>query len=139
MGYLTPDLIPKDPKIPFYLFVYFVRLSLGEGPGEGPPRLGRPGVRSHGLLPVLAGVGERGGSRREVPGVLGEAAAKRGVFFASEEDLTPLRRDPLSLVPLAVIVARLLRNPRRAELISSATVSDYALTPEAIRTIPASR
>jgi hypothetical protein len=112
-----------------------VRLSLGETCGGRAPLLGRCGVRSHGLMGLCLGVAVRGGSRRDLVGTIAEAARGRCAGHPSAEVQTPVRRDPLSAVPLALVTARLLVSPRSASGIAGKAVGDYSLTADAVRTI----
>jgi hypothetical protein len=88
-------------------------------------------------LALLLGVADRGGSRREVLRTIGAASRGRGIFAESREDLTPVRIDPPSLIPLAAVTGRLLLRPRAAHHIATGTVSAYSLTPAAVETIMA--
>jgi hypothetical protein len=111
-----------------------VRLTLGEATA-GPPLTGRPGVRTHGTLAVMLGAAAGGSSRRALLAGLARAAAGRGVYAASSEQLSPLRTDPPSAVPLAVVAAQLLASPRAAWRISAETVGRYSIGPDAIATV----
>ena len=48
------------------------------------------------------------------------------------EVLTPVRADPPSLVPIAVVLARLLADPRSVAGIAAGAVRDYSVRPDAI-------
>lgn len=61
----------------------------------------------------------------------------RGIFAASREDLTPVRVDPLSLIPLGVVTGQLLLRPHAAHHIATGSVSAYSLTAAAVETIMA--
>jgi hypothetical protein len=100
-----------------------LQVALGEMGGSGDTRLGRPGIRSHSLMAILLGVADHGGSRREVLRTIVEDMRGRGIFAGSREDLTPLRMDPPSLIPLGVVTAQLLLRPRAAHQIAAGTVS----------------
>jgi hypothetical protein len=94
-------------------------------------------VRSHSLLATLLGQAEAGRPRAALARTLAQAAARRGLFAGSQEDLTPLALDPLSAVPLAVVAAQLLLRPSRARAIASQSIANYALSPAAVRAIEA--
>jgi hypothetical protein len=115
-----------------------VRLSRGE-PLPDSPVTGRPGVRTHGLIALALGAADRSGRRRAVTGELVSALARRGCYAGSAEQLTPVIRDPLSLVPLAVVATRLLANPRAATSLAGKAVSAYSVTPDSIARLPAAR
>jgi hypothetical protein len=54
--------------------------------------------------------------------------------------LTPVRRDPLSGVPLLVATARVLADPAAASTLAhAAAVRSYAVTPEAVDRVRTSR
>jgi hypothetical protein len=95
---------------------------------SSPPRSGRAGTRTHQVLLALLGAAEHGGSRRAVLTELLHAAARRGCYRASAEELTPIRGDPLTLIPLAAISAALLVNPRLWRLFAGDAVAHYSLT-----------
>jgi hypothetical protein len=61
----------------------------------------------------------------------------RGIFAGSREDLTPVRIDPLSLIPLSVVTGQLLLRPRAAHHIATGAVNAYSLTAATIETIMA--
>src|SRR5437764_14049244 len=85
-----------------------VRISLGE-PVQSLP-LGREGVRTHLALMALLEEGTRSGSRAGLLRRLGDLILGRGQFAGSREELTPMWLDPLSAVPLVVVLGRLLLN-----------------------------
>ncbi len=106
--------------------------------GEPVERLdtGRSDVRTHQLLLGVLGAAARG--RRAVLRELLDAAARRGPYAGSTEELTPARRDPLAAVPVAAATAATLAAPRSRRLFTDGAVSGYALTPAAWREIVAS-
>jgi predicted ATP-grasp superfamily ATP-dependent carboligase len=112
-----------------------VRLSLGESFKSAGVRIGVPGVRTHSLLATLLGVAAEQGSRTHVAREVVAALFRRGVYSGSKEDLTPCTLDPLSPIPLAVVLVRLLFNPSSAHRLSARTVADYSMTPEAVREV----
>jgi hypothetical protein len=105
-----------------------VRLTLGEQL-PGPARAGRAGVRTHGTIALLLGAAARGASRRSLFGDIRDAIARRGVHADSNEQLTPVLRDPPSLAPAAFITARLLLSPRQAADMAAHAVSTYSIGP----------
>ena len=114
-----------------------VRVALGEIGASGDTRRGRPGIRSHSLMAILLGIADHGGSRREVLRTIVQDMRGHGIFTESREDLTPVRMDPPSLIPLGVVTGQLLLRPRAAHQISTGTVSAYSLTAAAVETIRA--
>lgn len=111
-----------------------VRLTLGE---ELEPRVGRPGVRTHGTLALVLGAAANGGGRRAVLGELGRALARRGTYAASAEQLTPVRADPPSLAPLAFVAGRVVLASDAAADVAAAAVRRYAIEPDAVAALEA--
>jgi hypothetical protein len=56
-----------------------------------------------------------------------------GVYCGSDDELTRLEEDPLSVVPLAAVAGRLLINPAQATSIIRSAVDTYSLSEESIR------
>ncbi|MGO9612074.1 MAG: hypothetical protein ACLPX5_03470 [Dissulfurispiraceae bacterium] len=112
-----------------------VRLSLGESFSQVPVQTGRFGIRSHSLMATLLGVAGRGGSRRQLLGEISGAVFKRGVYKGSQEDLTPIRTDWQSLIPLAFVGLQLLIRPACAQHIADRAVSTFTLTQKAVEKI----
>jgi hypothetical protein len=86
-------------------------------------------VRTHGTIALLLGAAARGASRRSLFGDIRDAIARRGVHADSNEQLTPVLRDPPSLAPAAFITARLLLSPRQAADMAAHAVSTYSIGP----------
>jgi hypothetical protein len=114
-----------------------VRVALGEEGASGTPRSGQPGIRSHSLMALLLGGADHGASRREVLHIIGEDLRGRGIFAQSREDLTPIRSDPLGLIPLSVVTGQLLLRPGVAHHIATGAVNAYSLTAATVQTIMA--
>jgi predicted ATP-grasp superfamily ATP-dependent carboligase len=106
-------------------------VSLGERPA--PIAEGRAGVRTHLGLQALLGCALAGGTRGDIARLGYDLALHRGAFAGSVEELTPVRRDwpsaiPLGVAALATIAApsladRLQRSGWGAHLLSEATVA----------------
>jgi PPOX class probable F420-dependent enzyme len=107
-----------------------VQLSLGETPPT--LQLGRPGVRTHGMIALLMGVAGRDASRRRLLGEMRKAAMRRGSYAESAEQLTSIARDPPSLLPLAFVAIRLLLAPAGAKDLAGSVVERYSIGPETI-------
>ena len=76
------------------------------------------------------------GARLGWHGALGElarAAVRRAPYDASLEELTPLRADPLSAIPVLTAATACLIRPRWHRLFTAAAVGNYALTPQGWR------
>jgi hypothetical protein len=114
-----------------------VRVALGEMEDSDVTPRGHPGRRSHSLMAILLGIADHGGSRWEVLHTIIEDLRGRGIFAGSREDLTPVRMDPPSLIPLSVVTGQLLLRPQAAHHIATGTVSAYSLSAAAVETIMA--
>jgi hypothetical protein len=86
-------------------------------------------------MALLLGVADHGGSRRELLRAIVEDLRGRGTFAGSKEDLTPVRRDPPSLIPLCVVSGQLLLNPHAAHHIATGAINAYSLTDKTVETI----
>ncbi|HEU5157182.1 MAG TPA: hypothetical protein VFU43_09305 [Streptosporangiaceae bacterium] len=104
-----------------------------------PPRHvaapGPSGTRTHQLLLAVLGTAQHCGRRTAVTAELLTAALGRGDYRHSVEELTPLRRDPLALAPVAVAAVATLVRPRSYAWFTTGSVANYALTPHAWREI----
>jgi hypothetical protein len=105
--------------------------------GTGAPRAPRPGVRTHQLLIGVLGVAQREGRRRAVARELAHGLLRRGPYAGSREELTPVRRDPVSVVPVLAAATATLLAPSAHRTFTSGAVEAYALTPAAWRRIVA--
>src|SRR5262249_35532144 len=84
------------------------------------------GVRTHQLLLAVLAAATRG--RTAVLRELVDAAQGRGSYHNSHEELTPLRGDPLTGVPIALASAATLARPATWRWFATGAVSNYALT-----------
>jgi predicted ATP-grasp superfamily ATP-dependent carboligase len=140
----TPHFIDANPRLvePMNAWLSGVdlpgallRISLGETPPVQPD--GREGVLTRlGLMGLLDAARQRD-RRRDVLLEIGLLAFGSGRYRGSREELVPLLTDPWCAIPLAVVVARLLRAPQAAARFSETTVAAYSLTPEAIHRLRA--
>ncbi len=107
-------------------------IDLALGCDVQPAPTGRPDVRTHQLLPALLSAAELEGRR----GLLKELTAAMlhcGPYACSHEELTPVLADPPTAVAVIATAVSLLRDPKRAQALTGATVAGYALTPAAWR------
>lgn len=111
-----------------------VSLTLG---GPLPPEIlvGRAGVRTHGTIALVLGAAAYRRSRRAVIGELAGALARRGHYRASREQLTPLLRDPPSIVPLAYLASYATASPAAAAKLAERAVARYSVTPDAVAAV----
>jgi hypothetical protein len=103
-----------------------VQVSLGSAGRTAAPSLA--GVRSHNLLTSLLALAECGADRRELLQNLFQAHFKRGLYQASEEEMTFLARDWPSAIPLVAVMLRLFANRAAAREMVGNTVANYGLT-----------
>jgi hypothetical protein len=148
IDYIVPDdggaplLIDCNPRMvePFNAYrsgVDLVRLllliSLGATPAALPE--GREGVLTHLALQALLGCAARGGTRRDIARECVRLLAKRGPYAGSTEELTPVRSDWISAVPLAVTAALLLASPKSAIRLARGGFGAHLLDLKSIRMI----
>ncbi len=95
-----------------------------------PQPAGRPGERTHQLLPAVLGAAQHGG-RREIAGELANALAHRGGYRASREELTPGGGDWLAALPVVLIAAATLARPAAWQRFTGGSTGAYSLTPAA--------
>lgn len=112
-----------------------VRVSLEEK--VPAPEAGEPGVRTHMLLMGLLAAADRRGSRIDTLREVCRALAGRGLYASSREELLPIRRDPMALVPLGYVLVRLMLRPDSARALSSGAIASYSLGPDTAREIAA--
>jgi predicted ATP-grasp superfamily ATP-dependent carboligase len=87
-----------------------LQVSLGETPAAAPDS--REGVRTHLAMQALLGCASRGGTRRDMIGECWRLLIRSGPYADSAEELTPVRLDWISAVPLAMIAVVLLAAPK---------------------------
>jgi predicted ATP-grasp superfamily ATP-dependent carboligase len=117
----TPLLIDCNPRLVEAMSAYLaevdlvgllLRISLGETPASSSE--GREGVRTHLAMQVLLGCASRGGTRRDIFYECWRLLTASGPYADSAEELTPVRLDWISAVPLAMMAIFLLAAPRLA-------------------------
>ncbi|MGM4889247.1 ATP-grasp domain-containing protein [Tardiphaga sp. 20_F10_N6_6] len=128
-GALSIDFImPDDDSGPFYidcnprlvepmaaylagvdLVDLLLRISLDETPDVAPAT--REDVVTHQAMQALLGRAQRGGDRRDLLCICRDIWCRRGDYAGSTEELTPVRIDWLSVVPLMMTALLLLVSP----------------------------
>lgn len=98
-------------------------------PGRATPTGDRSGVCTHQLLLAVLGAASDGG-RRAVAAELLAAARHRGLYRDSHEELSPVRHDPMAILPVAAAVLATLCKPPLYSWFTEGSVTSYALTPE---------
>lgn len=101
-----------------------LRVSLGDEPVEVPP--GLPGTRTHQLLLGVLAAQPRG--RGAVLAEVAGAVAHHGAYRDSREELTPVRSDWRSALPVVAATVAALAGPRAVAALGSGAVGAYALT-----------
>jgi predicted ATP-grasp superfamily ATP-dependent carboligase len=110
-----------------------LRVSQGKIPEPAPDS--REGVRTHLAMQALLGCAARDGMRREIFRECVRLIAGHGPYADSVEELTPVRRDWLSAVPLAMTALALLANPKLADTLSKKGWGAHLLGIDSIRLI----
>ena len=138
----TPLLIDCNPRLVEPMNAYqsgtdLVDLLLRVSRGETPAPLGesRAGVRTHLAMQALLGSASRDGTRRDLIRECGRIAAGEGLYRGSAEELTPVRLDWLSAVPLGMTAALLLASPPIAASLARGGFGAHLLDRGSIRTI----
>jgi predicted ATP-grasp superfamily ATP-dependent carboligase len=122
----TPLLIDCNPRLVEPMSAYLagldlvgllLRISQGETPAVAPAT--REGVRTHLALQALLGCASRGGTRRDIIGECWRLLRGSGPYAGSAEELTPVRLDWLSAVPLVTTAISLLAVPQSAATLAT--------------------
>jgi methyltransferase (TIGR00027 family) len=103
-------------------------LALGRRPVAQPE--GRTGTATHQLLLAVLGAAQHGHGRRGVVAELLHAMSKNRDYLGSSEELTPLRNDLRSIVPVAMAGAVTVVAPKTWSWFTAGSVSSYALSRE---------
>jgi predicted ATP-grasp superfamily ATP-dependent carboligase len=138
----TPLLIDCNPRLVEPMSAYLagadlVGLLLLISQGEVPAALpeSRAGVQTHLAMQVLLGCASRGGTRRDILWECWRLLAGAGPYADSTEELTPVRLDWLSAVPLAMIATLLLIAPKLAIKVARGGWGAHLLDLRSIRLI----
>jgi predicted ATP-grasp superfamily ATP-dependent carboligase len=117
----TPLLIDCNPRLVEPMSAYLagidlVGLLLQVSQGETPAPAGesREGVRTHLAMQALLGCASRRGTRRDIARECWRLKTRSGSYADSAEELTPVRLDWISAVPLAMMAFFLLLAPKLA-------------------------
>jgi predicted ATP-grasp superfamily ATP-dependent carboligase len=110
-----------------------LRVSQGKTPAPAPDS--REGVRTRLATQALLGCAARDGTRREIFRECVRLIAGQGPYADSVEELTPVRRDWLGAVPLAMTALALLADPRLADTLSKKGWGAHLLGATSIRMI----
>jgi hypothetical protein len=110
-------------------------LRVSQGKITEPAPDSREDVRTHLAMQALLGCAARDGTRREIFRECMRVTAGRGSYAGSIEELTPVRSDWISAVPLAMTALALLANPKLAGTLSKKGWGAHLLGIESIRLI----
>ena len=136
---LPVDCNPRlvEPINAYRAGVDLVSLLLLVSQGEAPAALpeGREGVITHLAMQALLGRGARGATRRDIATECVRLFARSGPYADSTEELTPVKTDWVSAVPLAVTAALLLASPTSANSLARGGFGAHLLDLKSIRTI----
>jgi predicted ATP-grasp superfamily ATP-dependent carboligase len=148
VDYIMPDdsaaplLIDCNPRLVEPMSAYLagvdlVGLLLQVSRGETPAAAGesREGVRTHLAMQALLGCASRGGTRRDIARECWRLLVDGGPYADSAEELTPVRLDWISAVPLAMIATALLLAPRLAVTLARGGWGGHLLDLGSIRLI----
>jgi predicted ATP-grasp superfamily ATP-dependent carboligase len=138
-SHLFIDCNPRlvEPMSAYLAGLDLVELLLEVSSGKTPSAASanREGVRTHLAMQVLLGCAARSGTRREIFREAIRVAVGRGPYADSVEELTPVRRDWIGVVPLAMTALALLANPKLAGTLSKKGWGAHLLGIESIRLI----
>jgi predicted ATP-grasp superfamily ATP-dependent carboligase len=138
----TPLLIDCNPRLVEPMSAYLagvdlvgllLRISLGETPAPAPD--GRADVRTHLAMQALLGCAARGGTRVDIVRECGLLLAGSGPYAGSTEELTPVRLDWVSAVPLAMTAICLLAAPKLGVSLARGGWGGHLLDVESVRQI----
>ena len=110
-----------------------LRISQGETPAAAPES--RAGVRTHLALQALLGCASRGGTRCDMIKECWRLLTGSGPYADSNEELTPLRLDWISAVPLATTAISLLIAPKLANTLARKGWGGHLLDIGSVRSI----
>lgn len=91
---------------------------------------GRAGVATHQLLLAVLGAAAQGRGRRGLALEIRAALTHAGLYRGSAEELTPVRGDPRTALPVLAAAVMMLVRPALWRRLASGSVADYALTPD---------
>jgi predicted ATP-grasp superfamily ATP-dependent carboligase len=138
----TPLLIDCNPRLVEPMSAYLagldlvgllLRISLGETPAAAGES--RADVRTHLAMQALLGCASASGARRDIWRECWRLLVGSGPYAGSTEELTPVRQDWISAVPLGMLAVALLAAPRSALGLARGGWGAHLLGPASIRQI----
>ena len=137
-----PHLIDCNPRLVEPMSAYLagvdlvgllLRVSMGETPKAMP--YGREGVRTHLAMQAQLGCVARGGTRRDLLRECWRMWKGREAYAESCEELTPVRSDWMSAIPLAITFAMAFAAPRSAAALAQSGFGAHLLNLKGIRRV----
>jgi hypothetical protein len=102
-----------------------VQLSLNRDILSPPPL--NPGFKSHNTIQALMGTANHRHARRDVLREMYRVLFSKNIYKGSQEGMIPIRHDLPSILPLALVFADLLLDPKRAQQLAQKTIANYSL------------
>ncbi len=112
-----------------------VRISVA-APIE-PLTIAKPGQRTQSFFMILLSMAYSGATRWELVKEITKFRFRRELYADSQDELTRIRDDYLSVFPMWGVALQLLASPKRARKIVADTVDNYALPKSATEAIDA--
>ena len=84
-------------------------------------------LKSHSTIQAILGAAGRSHSRIDVLRELCAATFRKGIYENSIEGMIPILKDFRSLLVLAVVLVKLLINPRSGRRLAFETITSYSL------------
>jgi len=138
----SPLLIDCNPRLVEPMSAYLagtdlVGLLLRLSRGETPVALSasKEGVRTHLAMQALLGVAARGGTRRDLLRECRRLWHGHEPYAATREEMTPVKLDWISAMPLAMTAMLLLGRPQAAIALARGGFGAHLLSRESIRKI----
>jgi predicted ATP-grasp superfamily ATP-dependent carboligase len=138
----TPRLIDCNPRLVEPMNAYLagtdlvgllLLVSMGETPSSLPES--RSGVRTFLAMQALLGLAARGGSRRELLRECWRLWRRSEPYAKGREEMTPVRADWMSTIPLALTASLLLARPASAVELARGGFGAHLLSRNSIRKI----
>jgi predicted ATP-grasp superfamily ATP-dependent carboligase len=138
----TPLLIDCNPRLVEPMSAYLagsdlvgLLLEVSRGATPAPLRASREGVRTHLAMQALLGVAARENSRRALLRECWRLWGGQAPYAGSDEEMTPVRTDWISAVPLVTTAMLLLARPGAALSLARGGFGAHLLSRESIRQI----
>lgn len=130
----TPEYIECNPRVGETVNAWLsgtnlceqlVRVSMGQS--TEPLATAEPGERTQSFFMILLSMAYHGASRRELLREIVQFRFRRGMYADSQDELTRIGDDYLSVIPMWGVALQLLFSPALSKKIVADTVDNYAL------------